>query len=100
MIWHIVRFDMSDVDPDTRAELEADLAGLAALEPVAWLRVERDLDDEGITGLVTGFATRRDLEAYRVHPDHVPIVERVRGLGIPLVRLDLATDDDVADLPA
>jgi hypothetical protein len=42
---------------------------------------------------------REALEAYRVHPDHLPVVARVRELGIGTVRLDVATDDDVGSLP-
>lgn len=99
MIWHIVRFDMSTLDEATRASLEDDLAGLTALEDVAWLRVARDVDEPGMTGLITALADHDALERYRVHPDHLPVVERVRGLGIPTVRLDIATDDDPATLP-
>lgn len=99
MIWHIVRFDCAQLDEPTRREVEADLQGLAALDEVAFLRLARDVDEPGVTGLLTGFASYADLEAYRVHPDHVPVVERVRALNLPTVRLDLATDDHVEDLP-
>jgi hypothetical protein len=99
MIWHIVRFDMGVLDEATRASLEDDLAGLAALDDVAWLRVARDVDDPATTGLMTAFVDYEALERYRVHPEHVPVVQRVRELGIPSVRLDIATDDDPATLP-
>lgn len=89
MIWHIVTFDMSAVDTATRTELEARLAALADLAPVAWLEVARDLDVPGTTGLLSVFATYEDLEAYRVHPDHLPVVEDIRELGIPVSRLDV-----------
>ena len=99
MIWHIVRFDMSGVDEATRASLEDELAGLTALEDVTWLRVARDVEDPTMTGLMTAFADHDALERYRVHPDHLPVVQRSRELGIPAVRLDIATDDDPATLP-
>ncbi len=99
MIWHIVRFDMSELDEATRASLENDLAGLTALEDVAWLRVARDVEDPGMTGLITAFADHDALERYRVHPDHLPVVQRARELAIPAVRLDIATDDDPTTLP-
>ena len=99
MIWHVVRFDCSEVEEDTRREVEAALAGLADLEEVAWLRVARDVEEPTITGLITVFADVDALARYRVHPEHVPVVERIRALGIPAVRLDIATDDDPADLP-
>ena len=99
MIWHVVRFDCSEVEEGTRREVEAALAGLAELEEVAWLRVARDVEEPTITGLITVFTDVDALARYRVHPEHVPVVERIRALGIPAVRLDIATDDDPADLP-
>ncbi len=99
MIWHVVRFDCDEVDEDTRRDLEAALAALARLDEVAWLRVARDVEDPTVTGLLTVFADADALARYRVHPEHVPVVERIRALGIPTVRLDVATDDAVADLP-
>ena len=99
MIWHVVRFDCTEVDESTRQELEAALAGLATLEEVAWLRVGRDVEDPNITGLLTVFTDVDALARYRVHPEHIPVVDRIRSLGIPTVRLDVATDDRVDDLP-
>lgn len=99
MIWHIVRFDLAEVDETTRQEIESSLAGLAAIDEVAWLRVARDVEEPTITGLLTVFADADALTRYRVHPEHVPVVERIRSLGIPAMRLDIATDDDPADLP-
>ncbi len=99
MIWHVVRFDCSEVEEGTRREVEASLAALADLEEVAWLRVARDVEEPTVTGLLTVFTDADALARYRVHPEHVPVVERIRALGIPTVRLDIATDDDPADLP-
>lgn len=99
MIWHLVRFDFGTVAASTRLEVEADLAALVSIDEVAWLRVGRDIEDPAITGLMTAFADREALDTYRVHPDHVPVVERIRALGIPVVRLDLHTDDDPERLP-
>lgn len=99
MIWHIVRLDMGALDEATRASLEDDLAGLTSLEDVAWLRVARDVDDPAITGLMTALTDHDALERYRVHPEHLPVVDRLRELGIPSVRLDIATNDDPATLP-
>jgi hypothetical protein len=99
VIWHVVRFDCAEVDEDTRRDLEAALAALARLDEVAWLRIARDVEDPTVTGLLTVFKDTDALARYRVHPEHVPVVERIRALGIPTVRLDVATDDAVADLP-
>ncbi|MEX2550124.1 MAG: Dabb family protein [Nitriliruptoraceae bacterium] len=93
VIWHVVRFDFTTVDEDTRREVEEALAGLAALDEVSWLRVARDIEEPTVTGLLTGFEDVDALARYRVHPDHVPVVEWIRSLGIGAVRLDVATDD-------
>jgi hypothetical protein len=93
VIWHIVRFDMSSLDEATRASLDADLAALERLDCVEQLHVGPDLTEPHITGLVSAFADEQALDTYRVHPDHLPVVERVRSLGIPVVRLDIAGGD-------
>jgi hypothetical protein len=99
MIWHVVRFDFAGVDDATRAEVEASLAALDGLDEVAWLRVGRDLEEPTVTGLLTAFADEQALAAYRVHPRHVPVVQRIRELGVAVTRLDVTTDDDPAALP-
>ncbi len=99
MIWHIVRFDFEGVDPGVRADLEERIAALADLEVVAWLRVARDVDLPNVSGLITGFATTADLEHYRTHPDHLPVVEALRQAGVDMVRVDIETGDDPTTLP-
>lgn len=99
MIWHIVRFEMAHLDEPVRREVEAALAGLATLEEVRWLRVARDLEEPTVTGLLTVFDDVDALARYRVHPDHAPVVARIRELGIAATRIDVATDDDADDLP-
>lgn len=89
MIWHIVSFDMSGVDDATQIELEQRLAALAQLDVVAWLEVARDVDVPTRTGLLSAFETIADLEAYRHHPEHVPVVDSLRDLGIPVSRVDI-----------
>lgn len=100
MLWHIVRFRFpADVDPAEREGLEADLAGLDAIDEVRLVRVARDVDEPRVTGLITGFDDEGALAAYRDHPDHVPVVERARGLCESITRLDLETGDDPGALP-
>ncbi|MFA9431245.1 Dabb family protein [Egicoccus sp. AB-alg2] len=96
MILHAVRFDCSGVDEADRREFEDGLAALADLDVVLWLRVGRDLTDPAVTGLLTAHADADALEAYRVHPDHQPSVQRVASLGIPATRFDI----EVPDVPA
>jgi hypothetical protein len=99
VIWHVVRFDFTGVEEAERAEIEAELEALERLDEVAWLRVGRDLEDPAVTGLLTVFADPAALETYRTHPDHLPVVARIRGLGLGTVRLDLATDGAIDALP-
>jgi hypothetical protein len=99
VIWHVVRFDFTGIDETERAEVETELEALEGLDEVAWLRLGRDVDDPMVTGLLTGFVDQTALETYRTHPDHVPVVERIRALQVATVRLDVATDDTVDALP-
>jgi hypothetical protein len=93
VIWHIVRFDFAGIDDAVRADLEASLAGLASIDVVAVCHVARDVEDPAVTGLVTAFADHAALEAYRVHPEHVPVVEALRAAGVAASRLDLDLPD-------
>jgi hypothetical protein len=98
VIWHVVRLDLGDLDEPTRLEIEAALAGLAHLDVVSFLRSGRDVEDPSVTGLVVGLADEAALAAYRDHPDHLPVVRRIRELGVPVSRLDIASDDDATVL--
>lgn len=99
MIWHVVRFDFDGVNESDRQEIEAGLEGLASIAQVAWLRVARDVEQPSVTGLLTAFRSPADLETYRTHPDHVPVVERIRALGVGASRFDIEVSDDVDALP-
>lgn len=91
MLWHIVRFHFpATVDDAARHALERDLALLdEVIDEVVWLAVARDLDDPAVTGLLTLFNDEHALASYRVHPEHVPVVERARALCDEIVRLDV-----------
>lgn len=94
MIWHVVRFELGGLSEEIRTEVEGELAALADLDVVSFLRVGRDLEDPAVTGLVVGLADADALTAYREHPDHLPVVQRIAELGVPRVRLDIESDDD------
>lgn len=94
MLWHIVRFDCSDLAEDVRSELETQLGGLRALDVVRGLRIARDVEEPTVTGLLVALDDHAALATYRDHPDHQPVVARVRELGVPATRLDVVTDDD------
>jgi hypothetical protein len=94
VIWHVVRFELGDLDEQTRREVETALADLVHLDVVSFLRTGRDVDDPAVTGLMVGLADEAALAAYRDHPDHLPFIDRIRELGVPVTRLDIASDDD------
>lgn len=94
MLWHIVRFDCGHLDDADRDDLEARLRGLVDLDVVRGLRLARDVDDPAITGLLVALDDQDALAIYRDHPDHLPVVARVRELGVGATRLDVLTDDD------
>ena len=99
MFWHIVRFDFTGVDDTTRDDIEDRLAGLESMDEVAWLRMSHDVTDADVTAFVTGFESREEYEAYRVHPDHVPVVMAIDTAEVSAHRIDFETDDEVEDLP-
>lgn len=94
MLWHVVRLELGSLDEETRSDLETQLAGLADLDIVRFLRVGRDTEDPAVTGLLVGLDDHEALAVYRDHPDHVPVVQRIDELGVGRARLDLLTDDD------
>jgi hypothetical protein len=98
VIWHVVRFELGGLSDEDRDDVEAQLAALADLDVVAFLRVGRDVEDAAVTGLLVGLADEAALAAYRDHPDHQPVVRRIAELGVPRVRLDIVSDDDPAVL--
>jgi hypothetical protein len=99
VIWHIVRFDFTGVDGALRDDIEGRLRTLTSIDEVAFLRLARDIADDQVTGLITGFATIEDLDTYRVHPEHLPVVAAIREAGVATTRLDVPSDDDPAVLP-
>lgn len=94
MLWHIVRFDCAHLGDEDRDDLEARLAALTDLDVVRGLRVARDVDEPTVTGLLVALDDEAALVRYREHPEHQPVIARVRELGVTAVRLDVVTDDD------
>lgn len=95
MFWHILRLDFNGVEDSTRDDIEDRLEGLDSLDEVAWLRMAHDVTDAEVTAFVTGFESRDDYEAYRVHPDHVPVVMAIETAEVEIQRMDFETDDEV-----
>jgi Stress responsive A/B Barrel Domain len=88
--WHVVRFDFSGVAEEARRSLEARMSAFSSIPSLAWVLVGRDPDQPSVTGLLTAFRTVDDLEAYRVHPDHVAFGAALAAVpGVTVTRLDV-----------
>jgi Stress responsive A/B Barrel Domain len=91
-VYHVVLFTLREGD---RAQLEPLLDDLRMLErlPMVQLLIcgRAATGSRYDAGLVVKVAAWADLQAYREHPDHLPVVERLRTLAATL---------DVADFVA
>lgn len=81
LTWKLVAEDAAQKDSDW-AELSAGFGGLPPLIPqIKHLQIGRDLgeaDGNADVALIVDYATREDLEAYQVHPEHVRVKEIVK----------------------
>lgn len=84
MILHSVFIRMNDRSPEHAATLREELLALREKTPgvVLWHVGINDLgtDAEYDVALISGFETQEDLEIYRIHPDHMEMLGRVRPL--------------------
>lgn len=101
MLWHVVKFRLKpEVGADQRAELTEALRGLAGVvETLRFIRVAPSIDEPDVVGLLTGFDDVDGLEAYKVHPAHVPVVALAQAVSAEIVRLDVETPDPPDALP-
>lgn len=101
MLWHVVKFRLRpEVDEAQRTEFEDLLNGLAgAIESLRFVRVAASIDEPDVVGLLTGFDDAAGLEAYKIHPAHVPVIRMAQALSAEIVRLDVETADPSDTLP-
>lgn len=101
MLWHVVKFRYkAEIDAQRRDAFEDMLRGLAgAVETLRFVRVGPSMDEPDVVGLLTGFDDAEGLEAYKIHPAHLPVIEEVKAVAAEVVRLDLFTDDPADTLP-
>lgn len=97
MLWHIVRFTYAHTTTEAeRVEHEAQLTGLLdGVEVVRFVRVGRDVNDPGVTGVIVGLDDEAALAVYKDHPNHVPVAKRGVELSEDVERIDFLTDDPV-----
>lgn len=92
MLTHIVCFKYrADVPDDVRADHRERLAGLRTVEGVVELRVGADVVRSARsfdTGLLVTFLDRAGLDAYAVHPQHVPVAQFGASLCDQIVAVD------------
>jgi hypothetical protein len=101
VLWHIVkaRFAEGVAEADREAWEQSVIALVDRIPEIRLLRLARSVDEADVTGLITGFDDEHGLAVYRDHPDHRPVVARMRGLCSEVVRLDIVTDDPTTALP-
>lgn len=92
MLIHVVSFKYKPETPATaRQDHVAALEGLKTLPGVLELAVGADVVQSPRsydTGLLVKFANRHALDAYAVHPEHVPVAELGRALASHIVAVD------------
>ncbi|HZH71166.1 MAG TPA: Dabb family protein [Mariniphaga sp.] len=96
MINHIVLFKLKDYPEDKKVqilnELKESLEGLQEkITEVKFIEVginHQINSDNFDLSLITYFETLDDLEAYRVHPEHQKVVERIRETTVDRASVD------------
>lgn len=92
MLIHLVLFKYAEgTDADARARHVAALRSLAALPGVIELAAGPDIVGSARsydTGLLARFDHRGALDAYAMHPDHVPVAEMGRAMSAQIVSVD------------
>ncbi len=96
MINHVVLFKMKDYPPEEKAkirgELESLLRGLKdKIETIRHLEVGVNYELETKSydiALISHFETLQDLDAYRVHPVHLKVVERIKETTVERAAVD------------
>lgn len=86
MINHIVLFKLNDYPAEEKGkiigELKTLLEGLKEkIDEVKYLEVGTNYELEAKSydiALISHFETLEDLDAYRVHPEHLKVVERIK----------------------
>lgn len=101
MLWHVVKFRYKpEIDAQRRAAFEDTLRGLAgAIESLRFVRVGPSIDEPDVVGLLTGFDDAGGLEAYKIHPAHLPVIAEAKAVSGEITRLDIETADPPDALP-
>lgn len=96
MINHIVLFKLKDYPKEDKAkiieELKTLLEGLKEkIDEVKYLEVGTNYELEAKSydiALVSHFESLDDLDAYRVHPEHLKVVERIKETTLERAAVD------------
>jgi myo-inositol catabolism protein IolC len=92
LIRHIVLFSLEDADSPEAEQLLASLRALPRQVPeIRGLMLGRPINDGAHQfALTVDLDDEEALARYRAHPDHVPVVERLRALSSKIVVADIA----------
>ncbi len=86
MIKHIVMFKLKEASDENIKSLQNSLLGLKEeIDQLIELEVGINYNDSPRAMdivLITLFSNKADLEAYQVHPSHLPVVEKVKQMCI------------------
>lgn len=96
MINHIVLFKLKDYPKEEKAEILAELKNM--LESLQQKIFEVKFIEAGVNyelesksydlALVSHFESVKDLDAYRVHPEHLKVVERIKETTVERAAVD------------
>lgn len=96
MINHVVLFKLKDFSSDEKKEVLSELKSLLEglkdkIQQVKYIEVglnfELDASSHDIC-LLSHFETMEDLDAYRVHPEHLKVVERIKETTVSRAAVD------------
>lgn len=96
MVNHIVLFKLKEYPADEKAAIIAELKQLLEglqhkISEVKFIEVgtNYELDTKSFDiALISHFETIEDLDAYRVHPEHLKVVERIKETTVERAAID------------
>jgi hypothetical protein len=101
MITHVVLFRLKDRSPENIEDAQSRLRGLAGKVPsLRHLEVGRNVihsERSYDLALIARFNDLEGLEAYQVHPEHVPIASHMRTISESIVAVDFESGQQAHD---
>jgi Stress responsive A/B Barrel Domain len=92
MLWHMIRFDCSELSDADRAEVLGFFQAFDSLPHTSAVRFGDDPERAGWVTLLVLFNEQAELALYRAHPIHVEFVKLAARLKLRSAGVDLLTD--------